>query len=80
MPTCSARLRRSRRARAAGVVNNLPVSGNAWTAWLTIEDVPRPAGEPPEVSYRTASPGYFDALDIPVLAGRGLTDRTRRSR
>ena len=60
--------------RAAGVVNNLPVSGNAWTAWLTIENQPRPAGEPPEVGYRTASAGYFAALRIPVLEGRGLAD------
>jgi predicted permease len=60
--------------RAAGVVNNLPVSGSGWTAWLTIERAPRPAGEPPEVGYRTASPGYFAALQIPILEGRGLAD------
>ena len=60
--------------RAAGVVNNLPVSGNAWTAWLTIEHRPRPSGEPPEVGYRTASAGYFAALQIPLLEGRGLAD------
>jgi putative ABC transport system permease protein len=60
--------------RAAGVVNNLPVSGNAWTAWLTIENRPRASGEPPEVGYRTASPDYFSALRIPVLDGRGLAD------
>jgi predicted permease len=60
--------------RAAGVVNNLPVSGNAWTAWLTIENRPGLAGEPPEVGYRTASPGYFAALRIPVLEGRGFAD------
>jgi putative ABC transport system permease protein len=59
---------------AAGVVNNLPVGGDAWTAWLTIENAPRPAGEPPEVGYRTASPGYFAAMQIPVLEGRGLAD------
>ena len=64
----------ARGIRAAGVVNNLPVSGNAWTAWLTIENKPRPAGEPPEVGYRSASPGYFAALQIPVLEGRSLTD------
>ena len=60
--------------RAVGVVNNLPVSGNAWTSWLTIENRPRPTGEPPEIGYRTASPGYFAALQIPVLEGRGIAD------
>jgi putative ABC transport system permease protein len=59
---------------AAGVVNNLPVSGNGWTAWFVIERAPRPAGEPPEVGYRTASPGYFATLQIPVIEGRGLAD------
>ena len=59
--------------RAIGIVNNLPVSGNAWTSWLTIEDAPPPAGEPPEVGYRTASPGYFAALEIPVIEGRGIS-------
>jgi len=60
--------------RAVGVVNNLPVSGEGWTSWLTIENVPRPSGEPPEVGYRTASPGYFAALQIPVLEGRGISE------
>jgi putative ABC transport system permease protein len=59
---------------AAGVVNNLPVSGNAWTSWITIENAPRPAGEPPEVGYRTASPGYFAAMGIPIVEGRGIAD------
>jgi putative ABC transport system permease protein len=60
--------------RAAGAVNNLPVSGNAWTSWLTIENAPRLAGEPPEVGYRTATPGYLSAMEIPVLEGRGIAD------
>ena len=60
--------------RSAGVVNNLPVSGNGWTAWLTIDNRPVSAGEPPEVGYRTATAGYFAALRIPVLEGRGIAD------
>ena len=60
--------------RAAGIVNNLPISGSSWTAWLTIENVARPDGEPPDVGHRAASPGYFGALRIPVLDGRGLAD------
>jgi len=60
--------------RAAGIVNNLPVSGSSWTAWLTIENVPPPDGAPPDVGHRRTSPGYFSALRIPVLDGRGLAD------
>jgi len=58
--------------RAEGIVNNLPVSGSSWTALLTIENVTRPDGAPPDVGHRAASPGYFVALRIPVLDGRGL--------
>src|SRR5204862_729335 len=60
--------------RAAGIVNNLPVSGAGWTTWLTIENAPLPAGEPPEVGYRSASPGYFSAVQIPILEGRGIAE------
>ena len=59
---------------AAGIVNNLPVSGISWTTWLTIENVAPPDGGPPDVGNRRASPGYFGALRIPVLDGRGLAD------
>lgn len=60
--------------RAAGIVNNLPVSGAGWTTWLTIENAPLPPGEPPEVGYRAASPGYFSAVQIPLLEGRGIAE------
>jgi predicted permease len=69
-----ARVRAIPGVTAAGLVNNLPVSGSAWTSWLTIENEPRPAGEPPEVGYRTASPGYFAAMGIPILEGRGISE------
>jgi putative ABC transport system permease protein len=59
---------------AAAVVNNLPLSGQGWTAWLTIENAPRLAGEPPEVGYRVATPGYLAAMQIPLLQGRWFSD------
>jgi putative ABC transport system permease protein len=60
--------------RASAVVNNLPLSGQGWTAWLTIDNRPRPVGEPPEVGYRVASPGYLSAMRIPLLQGRWISD------
>ena len=64
------RLRHLPGVLAAGGTNQLPLSGGGHTTWLTIEGQPRSAGEPPEVSYRTASPDYFRALDVPVISGR----------
>jgi predicted permease len=58
---------------AVGGTNALPMAGSGPTTWLTIEGRPRPAGEPPEVNYRTASADYFRALDVPVIAGRVFT-------
>jgi predicted permease len=60
--------------RVASIVNNLPVSGQGWTSWLSIEHASPVKGEPPEVGYRTASPGYFTALEIPVLDGRTISE------
>jgi predicted permease len=70
-----ARLRAIPGVRGVGVVNNLPLSGQGWTSWLTIENQPRPQGEPPEVGYRSVSAGYFAAMQILLLEGRGFDDR-----
>jgi predicted permease len=67
------RLRQVPGVLAVGGTNTLPMAGSGPTTWLTIEGRPRPAGEPPEVNYRTASAGYFTALDVPVIAGRTFT-------
>ncbi len=60
--------------RAAAVVNNLPLSNDAWTSSLRIENRPEPAGQPPEVGYRSASSGYLSAMAIPLLDGRWFSD------
>ncbi len=58
----------------AAVVNNLPLSAQGWTSWLTIENRPRPTGEPPEVGYRVATAGYLVTMQIPLLQGRWFGD------
>ena len=67
------RLRQVPEVIAAGATNALPMTGSGPTTWLTLEGRPRPAGEPPEVNYRTATTDYFRALDVPVMAGRAFT-------
>ena len=57
----------------AGFVSILPLSGNAGST-MTVqghEDIPMAAR--PEVGWQWADPGYFAAMGIPLLRGRGFT-------
>ena len=57
--------------RAAGVATYTPLDGSGWTEPIV------PAGQPiPEddtVRVVAAGPGYFDALGIRIMTGRGMT-------
>ncbi|MFW6012264.1 MAG: ABC transporter permease [bacterium] len=65
----------------ASLIMGLPLSGMNYT--ISVEELDgRPAydrpGEEPYVRIRVVSPGYFRTLGVPVLDGRGLTERDRR--
>ena len=62
--------------RAAGVVNLLPVQ-SAWTNMaITIEGKPITGPhDTPMFEHRLITPGYFEALGVPLVAGRYFTDR-----
>jgi putative ABC transport system permease protein len=54
---------------ALTVVNNLPLSGvGSWTVF------PGPDGRSIPMSTRTITPRYFEAMGIPLLAGRHFSD------
>ncbi len=56
--------------QSAGVVSLLPLSGNSSTSAHSIEDHPLPPGGlPPILGTRFVSPGYFEAMGIPVIEG-----------
>lgn len=57
-----------------GVVNHLPLGGVAWNGSFAIEGRGEVEGHP---DYRVASPGYFEALGIPLLRGRRFEDSDR---
>ena len=56
---------------AAGVIDDLPLSGNGSHQPIAVEGRPVvPMSEQPEVDVRMVSPGYMNALRIPVIRGR----------
>jgi predicted permease len=66
-------------AKAAGLVDRLPVSGNGNTDWIRF--VGRPySGEHNEVNMRDVSPGYFTTVQAKLLRGRFFTDEDDASR
>ena len=57
----------------AGFVSQLPLTGSSGST-MTVQGREHMAmAERPEVGWQWASPGYFDAMGIPLLRGRGFT-------
>jgi predicted permease len=54
----------------AGTTLNLFVPGSSYTTNVTVEDAPRPDGQAHAMQFRRVSPGYFDAMRIPLIRGR----------
>jgi predicted permease len=51
---------------------------NEWDNWVTIEGYTAKPDERPDPHVQFCSPGYFQALKIPMLLGREFTDRDAR--
>jgi predicted permease len=66
------RLRALPGVTAAGVVSNVPLSGDENIEGLVFEGRPRPRStdDTPLADFRQASPGYFEAMGIPKVRGR----------
>ena len=62
---------------AVGVVTRLPLMSalNNVTTFLTIEGRDVPVSERPEIDFRRASTGYFQAMGIRLLSGRLVTEQ-----
>src|SRR5262245_2880669 len=75
------RLRRLPGIDAAGAIDNLPMSNNDSDNTFQIVDHPRPSGLlPPDEQIRFVTPGYFEAMQIPLLRGRAITGFDRPDR
>jgi putative ABC transport system permease protein len=62
----------------AGAVQHLPLGGSGMTITFDVEGMP-PAtpGEEPALEVRVATPGYFEAMGIPLRVGRLFDDSDR---
>ncbi|MEO8294031.1 MAG: ABC transporter permease [Gemmatimonadota bacterium] len=59
---------------SVGGINFLPLSGWRSASDFAVEGRPIPPhGEEPVGDMRAVTPGYFDAMGIPILQGRGIT-------
>ncbi|HKT69432.1 MAG TPA: FtsX-like permease family protein, partial [Terriglobales bacterium] len=59
----------------AGATDALPLSGDGSTQPVTVEGRPvLPMAEQPEVGVRISTPGYLEAMRVPLLRGRLLND------
>jgi putative ABC transport system permease protein len=60
---------------SAGMTQTLPMRGD-YSLSFTIQGQPAPKpNEEPSANYRVISPAYFEALGIPLLRGRVMTER-----
>jgi predicted permease len=68
-----ARIRRVPGVIGAGAAVTLPIGGDDFSSAYFVEGRPVPApGREPSAGYQVVTPGYFEAMGIPVLAGRDV--------
>jgi predicted permease len=65
-------------AHAAAAVT-LPIGGDDFSAPVAIEGRPAPEpGEEPSAGYQVVTPGFFETMGVPLLAGRDFRDTDTR--
>ncbi len=62
--------------RSAGLVSAMPLEGETWVD--SIDRADRPEGNDPLANLRWVSPGYFETIREPLVAGRLFENRDRK--
>ncbi len=64
----------------AGLVSELPLAGDQWIDMIHVPGDARPIMQLPTEHFRWVSQGYFEAIHLPLIAGRLLSagDESRR--
>ncbi len=56
--------------RAAGFSSALPLTGTMWGQNFDLQEVPQPPEKRTNADVRFTSPGYFQAIGLPLISGR----------
>jgi predicted permease len=64
---------------SAAITSVMPLSGDTSVGGLVRPDHPVPQGQVPMANRRVISPGYFDTMEIPLLAGRDFKEKDREN-
>jgi putative ABC transport system permease protein len=62
---------------AVGATDLLPLAGGQSVVNFHLQGETYAPGEEPEAHIRTITPGYFRAMEIPLIAGRDISERDR---
>ena len=65
--------------KAAAITSVMPLTSNFDGRGLAVEDHPRPRGEEFTVDLYVMTPGYLNAMEIPLLKGRPITEGDREN-
>ncbi|HTD53740.1 MAG TPA: ABC transporter permease [Silvibacterium sp.] len=57
----------------AGAVSQLPLAGDTWIDTVRVRGDTRPVMQMPTQHFRWISPGYLEAIHLPLVAGRSLS-------
>lgn len=64
---------------AAGGAMPMPLNDDDWSISFNLMDHPLPASEQPSAGFFIASPGLFEALQIPLISGRLFDESDQRN-